>query len=137
MPYTFSATARRYPVAGRNHYELTVVELAVADANSEWSIADTGAILDSAGRACPPPKIGRVSHVTCTRSGGAATTVDPQAGSATTAKDIYENGTAAAAVRFAPSGAFYNTTALYGSSKADGTVTTCTTVITIVEGHQS
>jgi len=80
------------------------------------------------------PEIGRVVGITAvgTFTAGTATSIDPQLGETSGGTEVWQNGTAAAAVRdrtVRPYVATANT--LYGRSGANGTITTGSVVTTI------
>ena len=129
MAYAYSAAVTaKAKLGGRWHYYVTVTETAVTGNTDEWQID-----LDSLGITA----LGTVKLVSASFSGGSASLLDPQAGEAAGAVNIYENGSAAAAPRFEPSSGKYAAVVagiIYGQSKANGTATTITTRLTIVEG---
>lgn len=129
MSYAYSAAlTAKARLGGRWHYYVTVTEAGVTGNTDEWQIT-----LNSLG----VPPLGTVKLVSAATSGGTATTIDPQAGEAAAGVNIYENSAAAASVRFEPSSGKYAAVVagiIYGQSKANGTATTITTRLTIVEG---
>ena len=69
--------------------------------------------------------------------GGTATTVDPELGIATTTKEVFENGAAAATTTNLNLSKAYTARTLFGRSGANGTTAgagSITTTITILEG---
>lgn len=126
MAYVATVTRSRQRRSGFVYHFITVAETGVVDGASEYTIDNL-------------PKRGTIVEHRCTLTAGdgTATTVDPELGTATTTKEIFENAAAAAApVNLNMSRAFTATT-LYGRSGANGntgTTGSIATVITIVEG---
>ena len=128
MAYAASVTTADLGVTGgRRHYLVTVVETGVTGATDEWSFT-----LASAGL----PRVCRVMAVSCVGSGGSATTFANEAGMVTSGSDVYANSATASPIRFKPSAGIVwpDSATLYGQSNANGTATTITTKILIMEG---
>lgn len=128
MAYAAAITVAAQGVSfGRKYLVLQVVETGITTSTHEWSKA-------------LPFVVGTVTKIksVLTAGDGNGTTVDPRLGEATTAVDVFDNGTPAASVTdttnrrlTVPGGT------LYGGARCDGTTGTTgnvTTTITIVEG---
>lgn len=132
MPYSFGTptVTDAGTHRGRKHYLLTVTETGVTGNTDEWSVALASFDL---------PRVGTVKAVSCVIGGGAATTVDPQAGMVATGTDVYVNGSAGSPVFYAPPASapaiiWPHAATLYGQSKANNTATSIVTKILIAEG---
>lgn len=134
MAYAFAVTTpTRVQVQNRYHWLITITETGITGASDEWTINLSSYKI---------PQVGRVTNHQCVlaTSGGTASAVDPRLGSVSTGTDLLDNGTAAAST-YQDANARYLLTAgtLYGSSRANGTVTsgTITTKLVLLEGHQT
>ena len=131
MAYASTVTRVRSRINGRAVWTITIVETGVTAGSEEYTIDNL------------PPRGRMLEHrckVTATGTGATATTVDPELGTATTKKDIFENGTAAGTTTNVNQTAGYSGVVLYGRSVAGGagtnigTTGNITTIIVIAEG---
>lgn len=131
MAYASTVTRVRSRIGGRAIWTITIVETGVTAGTEEYTVDNL------------PPRGKLVEHRCKLTSGGTgitATTVDPEVGTASTKKDIWENGTAAASCTNVNLTAGYSGTTLYGRSVAGGgggnigSTGNITTVMVIAEG---
>ena len=128
MAYASTVTRTRARVAGKVYHKIVVAETGVTLATNEYTL--TGL----------PLRGTVVEHRCVLATGGAgitATVVDPELGAATTTKELFENGTAAATTTNLNLSKGFNGPTLYGRSGSDGNIGstgTITTTITIMEG---
>ena len=126
MAYAAPVTRTEARLGGRLYIKLVIVETGVTAAGDEFT-------LDSL-----PLRGTIVEHRSVLTAGdGTATTVDPELGAATTTKEIFENGAAAAAPTNLNLSKGFTGPTLYGRSGANGNTGTTgliTTTITIMEG---
>lgn len=128
MAYSSTVTkTKEWGVGGRKLVAYTIVESGVTGSSNEWTI--TGA-----------PPFGEVLLTETAFSAGfagSATTVQPRLGETTTGTEIYSAGAGAASDRSVTTRRYYlSGGTFYGSSRANGTVTsgTITTYVVIGEG---
>ena len=127
MAYASTVTRTRSRQGRQKLHIITVVETGVVDAASEFTVDNL------------PQRGTIVEHraVLVAGVGGTATTVDPELGIATTTKEIFENGTAAATTTNLNLSKGYTARTLFGRSGANGTTAgagSITTTITVLEG---
>ncbi len=131
MAYAATVTRVRSRINRRAIWTITVVETGVTSATDEYTIDNV------------PPRGKVIEHRCKLTSGGTgitATTVDPELGTATTKKEVFENGTAAATCTNMNLTSGYSGTTLYGRSGAGGgggnigSTGNITTVMVIAEG---
>ena len=122
MPYAATVTRTRRSARQTRVWTYTVTETGVTLATDEFSIE--------------APRHGRVESYrsVLTPGDGTATTVDPELGTATTTKDIYEHGAAAATASNQAVATRYDATVstLYGRSGANGTTGTTGNIVTTI-----
>lgn len=127
MAYASTITRTRARIGGRAVHTITVVETGITAGTDEYTIDNL-------------PARGRLLEHRCklTPGDGGSTTVDPELGTATTKKDIFENGTAGANLVNLDLTKGYSGRTLYGRSQANstgtGTTGNVTTVLVIAEG---
>jgi len=128
MAYVATVTRTRSRIVGRAVHTITIVETGITAGTNEVTIDNL------------PPRGKLVEHrCKVTPGDGDATTVDPELGTATTKKDIFENGTAAGTTTNTDLTKGYSGRTLYGRSQCNGATFTgttgnVTTVIVIAEG---
>lgn len=126
MAHVATVTRTRQRRSGYVYHFITVVETGVVDGTSEYTIDNL-------------PKRGTIVEHRCvlTAGDGTATTVDPEVGTATTTKEIFENGAAGASTVNVNIAKGFTANVLYARSGANGNTGTTgliTTNITLVEG---
>lgn len=127
MAYAATITRTRARLNGRAVHTITIVETGITAGTDEFTLDNL-------------PKRGRLLEHRCrlTPGDGGASTVDPELGSATTKKDIFENGTAGANLTNLDLTKGFSGGTLYGRSQANstgtGTTGNVTTVLVIAEG---
>lgn len=131
MAYAAAETRTEARLGGSLYLKIVIVETGVTAATDEYTMTSL------------PLRGTVVEHRCVLATGGAgitATTVDPELGAATTTKEIFENGAAAASPTNLNLSKGFTGPTLYGRSGAGGgggnigSTGTITTTITIMEG---
>lgn len=128
MAYDYTVTESRARVGGKVYHKRVIVETGVTLGTHEYTLPAL------------PMRGTVVEHRAVLATGGAgitATVVDPELGTATGTKEIFENGAAAATTTNLNLSKGFNGPTLYGRSGSDGNIGstgTITTTITIMEG---
>lgn len=128
MAYAAAETRTEARLGGRLYLKIVIVETGVTVATNEYTLTSL------------PLRGTMVEHRCVLATGGAgitATAVDPELGAATTTKEIFENGAAAASTTNLNQSKGFTGPTLYGRSGSDGNIGstgTITTTITIMEG---